>query len=59
VTDEVLIKAFHHYPSFQRARVIRDKRTGKSRGFGFVSFSDLNDFARAMREMNGTVATLN
>jgi RNA recognition motif-containing protein len=34
-------------------QVVRDKRTNKSKGYGFVSFLDGNDFAKAMREMNG------
>ncbi|KAI8050347.1 hypothetical protein BDF22DRAFT_696804 [Syncephalis plumigaleata] len=37
----------------QKARVVRDKRSGKTRGFGFVSFKDPDDYSRAMREMNG------
>ncbi|CAL8105669.1 unnamed protein product [Calicophoron daubneyi] len=53
VSDDTLARAFNRYSSFQRARVVRDKRTGKSRGYGFVSFSDPADFTRAMREMNG------
>ncbi|KAM7537257.1 hypothetical protein Aperf_G00000061112 [Anoplocephala perfoliata] len=53
VSDDTLIRAFSRYPSFRKAKVIVDKRTGKSRGYGFVSFSDPNDFTRAMREMNG------
>nr|CDS32791.1 RNA binding protein 42 [Hymenolepis microstoma] len=53
VNDDTLIRAFSRYPSFRKAKVIIDKRTGKSRGYGFVSFSDPNDFTRAMREMNG------
>ncbi|XP_068155619.1 RNA-binding protein 42 [Drosophila tropicalis] len=53
VNDEVLTRTFNKFPSFQRARVIRDKRTGKSKGFGFVSFREPADFIRAMKEMDG------
>lgn len=53
VSDEVLVRTFSKYPSFQKAKVVRDKRTNKSKGFGFVSFRDPADFMRAMREMNG------
>jgi len=37
----------------QKARVIRDKRTTKSKGYGFVAFSDGDEYFRAAREMNG------
>ena len=53
VGDEHLEKAFSKYPSFSRARVIKDKRTGKSKGYGFVSLSNVDDFINAMKEMNG------
>lgn len=53
VTDESLLKAFSQYPSVQKARVIREKRTTKSKGYGFVSFSDGDDYFRAARDMNG------
>jgi RNA recognition motif-containing protein len=33
--------------------VVRDKRTEKSKGYGFVSFSDGEDYFRAAREMQG------
>lgn len=33
--------------------MIREKRTGKTRGYGFVSFLDVEDFMKALREMNG------
>jgi RNA recognition motif-containing protein len=41
------------YPSFNKAKVVRDKFTGKSKGFGFVSFQDPFDCAKCLREMNG------
>lgn len=53
VTDEVLTRAFSKYSSFLKAKVIRDKRTNKTKGFGFVSFKDPQDFIRATKEMNG------
>ncbi|KAJ9608772.1 hypothetical protein H2200_006543 [Cladophialophora chaetospira] len=52
-TDDSLLKAFSQYPSVQKARVIRDKRTTKSKGYGFVSFSDGDDYFRAARDMAG------
>lgn len=53
VTDDSLLKAFSKYPSLVKAKVIRDKRTTKSEGYGFVSFSDGDDFFRAAKEMQG------
>ncbi|XP_076869226.1 RNA-binding protein 42 [Brachyhypopomus gauderio] len=53
VNDDILARAFSRYPSLLKAKVVRDKRTGKTKGYGFVSFKDPNDYVRAMREMNG------
>uniref|UniRef100_K3WS76 RRM domain-containing protein n=1 Tax=Globisporangium ultimum (strain ATCC 200006 / CBS 805.95 / DAOM BR144) TaxID=431595 RepID=K3WS76_GLOUD len=53
VSDELLAHSFSRYASFQRAKVVRDKLTHKSRGYGFVSFTDPFDCAKALREMNG------
>ena len=53
VTDEVLANAFKKYASFAKAKVIRDKKTMKSKGFGFVSLLKVDDYIKAMREMQG------
>ena len=53
VTDDSLLKAFSKYGSVQKAKVIRDKRTTKSKGFGFVSFKEGDDYFQAAREMQG------
>ncbi|KAG2646647.1 hypothetical protein PVAP13_2KG525000 [Panicum virgatum] len=37
----------------KRYSVVRDKRTGKTKGYGFVSFSNPTDLAAAIKEMNG------
>jgi len=51
-SDALLSGAFSKYPSFQRARVVRDKRTNKPKGYGFVSFAEPWDMTKAMREMD-------
>lgn len=53
VNDDVLSKAFSRFPSFNMAKVVRDKRTGKTKGYGFVSFANPTDLAAALKEMNG------
>jgi len=52
-TDDSLLKAFSRWPSVVKAKVIRDKVTTKSKGFGFVSFSNVDDFFQAAKEMQG------
>merc|ERR1719487_2218888 len=53
VTDDLLANAFRKFSSFQKAKVIRDKRTGKTKGYGFVSFSAPEDMVAALRDVNG------
>lgn len=53
VTDEVLTRTFSRYPSFQMAKVVRDKRSNKTKGYGFISFKSPDDFTKAIKDMNG------
>lgn len=53
VNEDILTRAFNKYPSFVKCKVIRDKRTNKSKGYGFISFKEPSDFIRAMRDMDG------
>lgn len=53
VTDESLFKAFAKYQSVQKARVVRDKKSTKSKGYGFVSFAATDDYFQAAKEMEG------
>merc|ERR1712118_223112 len=54
VTDEILAQHFSHYPSFVKARVIRDKYTKGPKGYGFVSFLEASDYSKALTEMEWT-----
>lgn len=53
VSTDLLAKAFQHYKSFAKAKVVKSKLENKGRGYGFVSFLDPMDCAKAIREMNG------
>lgn len=53
VTDEILASAFRHYGSFAKAKVVRDSRSHKSKGYGFVSFMDPKDALDALTRMHG------
>ncbi|KAM0868392.1 hypothetical protein ACQ4PT_041374 [Festuca glaucescens] len=54
VTDYMLQETFRvHYPSVKGAKVVTDKMTMRSKGYGFVKFGDPAEQARAMTEMNG------
>ncbi|KAF4660852.1 RNA-binding protein 42 [Perkinsus olseni] len=52
VTDDLLLNSFKQYPSLQMAKIVRDKRSGKSKGYGFLSFRDPEDMIKALKEMN-------
>jgi hypothetical protein len=52
-TSEDLRAAFAKFGALQEATVIMDRTTGRSRGFGFVSFENAADAAEAVKQMNG------
>ncbi|MBL8766779.1 MAG: RNA-binding protein [Planctomycetes bacterium] len=52
-TDDGLRAAFEKFGQTLEAKVIMDRETGRSRGFGFVTFADGAAADKAMNEMNG------
>jgi len=53
-TDEGLRQAFATYGEITEAKVITDRDTGRSRGFGFVTFAQNEDATSAISKMDGT-----
>ena len=45
--------AFSRFGEIEEAIVISDRETGRSRGFGFVTFVDESSTHQAIAEMNG------
>ncbi|KAF7134804.1 hypothetical protein RHSIM_Rhsim08G0241100 [Rhododendron simsii] len=53
VNDAMLFACFSVYPSCSDARVMWDQKTGRSRGFGFVSFRNQQDAQSAINDLTG------
>ncbi|GER28365.1 oligouridylate binding protein-like protein [Striga asiatica] len=53
VNDAMLLACFSVYPSCSDAKVMWDQKTGRSRGFGFVSFRNQEDAQSAINELSG------
>ncbi|PWA96672.1 Nucleotide-binding, alpha-beta plait [Artemisia annua] len=53
VTDAMLYACFSVYSSCSDARVMWDQKTGRSRGFGFVSFRNQQDAQSAINDLTG------
>ncbi len=53
VTSENLGAMFAPYGSVESARVITDRDSGRSKGFGFVEMSNSDEASKSINELNG------
>ncbi|XP_078435350.1 glycine-rich RNA-binding protein GRP1A-like [Wolffia australiana] len=51
--DQSLERAFSQYGEVLESKVINDRETGRSRGFGFVTFGDEKSMRDAIEGLNG------
>lgn len=54
ITDDRLQEIFSAHGTVESARVITDRMTGRSRGFGFVEMSSQEEAQQAIDKLNGT-----
>ena len=54
VTEAQLEEVFSAHGTVESARVITDRMSGRSRGFGFVEMSTPEEAEEAMQKLNGT-----
>ncbi len=55
VTEDDLEGIFEEYGTVNSVKVITDKYTKKSKGFGFVTMDDKTEANKAISELNGAV----
>jgi len=53
--DAGLRSAFEPFGDVRDAKVITDRDTGRSRGFGFVTYASGGDVSKAIEAMNGAM----
>ncbi|MBA0848585.1 hypothetical protein Goshw_004247 [Gossypium schwendimanii] len=51
-TDEQFQEAFYPFGRIVEAKVVRDRATGRSKGFGFVTYTSIEEAEKAREEMN-------
>jgi RNA recognition motif-containing protein len=52
-TDDTLRRAFEAYGEVVEAKIVNDRETGRSRGFGFVAMATPDAARQAIARMNG------
>ncbi|KAG2197460.1 hypothetical protein INT47_003068 [Mucor saturninus] len=55
VTSIDLVQRFNMYGKIISARVMKDPITSKSKGYGFVSFTHMEEASEALQQMNGAL----
>lgn len=54
VNDDQLKATFEAHGTVVSAKVITDRQTGRSRGFGFVEMENESDASQAIQALNGS-----
>ena len=53
VRNQKLQEIFEEYGEVSSAKIINDRETGRSKGFGFVEMPNESDALRAIEDLNG------
>jgi RNA recognition motif-containing protein len=53
-TEDAVRSLFEEFGTVERVSVMKDRDTGRSRGFGFVEMTNADEADRAINALNGT-----
>ena len=54
VSEDDLKEIFEEYGTVSSVKIISDKFSGRSKGFGFVDMDNLDEAKKAIEELNGS-----
>ena len=54
-TPETLEQAFREYGEVTSVKIVTDRQTGRSKGYGFVEIASAEDGVKAIAGMNGAL----
>ncbi|MEL7834952.1 RNA-binding protein [Fodinibius sp. Rm-B-1B1-1] len=54
VSDQELMEVFEEFGNVTSAKVIKDRESGRSKGFGFVEMTNNDEAQAAIDELDGT-----
>ncbi|MCP4135687.1 MAG: RNA-binding protein [bacterium] len=54
MSEESLRELFEEYGEVSSVKIIKDRESGRSRGFGFVEMSSSDEAESAIQQLNGT-----
>ncbi|MDA0821758.1 MAG: RNA-binding protein [Proteobacteria bacterium] len=57
MTEADLLAAFEDHGTVDSAKIIMDRETGRSKGFGFVEMPDDNEGRAAIQELNDAMVS--
>ncbi len=52
--EDTLKELFEQYGEVTSVNIVKDRMTGRSRGFGFVEMADKDEAEKAIEALNGT-----
>jgi len=55
VNEDDLQKVFEEYGTVSSAKIIVDKFTGRSKGYGFIEMDDDSEAGKAIKDLDGSV----
>ena len=57
MSEEELRHSFEDHGAVDSAKIIMDRETGRSKGFGFVEMPDASEAQAAIQELNGAMVS--